>query len=182
MTQTALRPRTLKRGTLTKVCKLWINLPALASVPLFCLEVPVVPNLHSATGLTVYQGNTKAMTIYQGNTPKIQWVAWSCLHVGVRWMGYAPSVLDTLNFSSLKLFSCKRGLQNNRHCEFQSESISCRCSWWLHEQSGLPKQGFFIHAWHTIPGTACSMSSLARGGQTATAEDARRWALWREKF
>ena len=59
-----------------------------------CLEVPVVPNLHSATGLTVYQGNTKAMTIYQGNTPKIQWVAWSCLHVGVRWMGYAPSVLD----------------------------------------------------------------------------------------
>ena len=38
----------------------------------FCLEVPVVPNLHSATGLTVYQGNTKAMTIYQGNTPKIQ--------------------------------------------------------------------------------------------------------------
>ena len=78
------------------MCKLWINLPALASVPLLCLEVPVVPNLHGATGLTVYQGNTKAMTIYQGNTPKIQWVAWSCLHVGVRWMGYAPSVLDTL--------------------------------------------------------------------------------------
>ena len=77
------------------MCKLWINLPALASVPLFCLKVPVVPNLHSATGLTVYQGNTKAMTIYQGNTPKIQWVAWSCLHVGVRWMGYAPSVLET---------------------------------------------------------------------------------------
>ena len=78
------------------MCKLWINLPALASVPLFCLEVPFVPNLHSATGLTVYQGNTKAMTIYQGNTPKIQWVAWSCLHVGVRWMGYAPSVLDMI--------------------------------------------------------------------------------------
>ena len=77
------------------MCKLWINLPALASVPPFCLEVPVVPNLHSATGLTVYQGNTKAMTIYQGNTPKIQWVAWSCLHVGVRWMGYAPSVLES---------------------------------------------------------------------------------------
>ena len=79
------------------MCKLWINLPALASVPLFCLEVPVVPNLHGATGLTVYQGNTKAMTICQGNTPKIQWVARSCLHVGVRWMGYAPSVLDLLH-------------------------------------------------------------------------------------
>ena len=85
------------------MCKLWINLPALASVPLFCLEVPVVPNLHSATGLTVYQGNTKAMTIYQGNTPKIQWVAWSCLHVGVRWMGYAPSVLDQMCDEMLKI-------------------------------------------------------------------------------
>ena len=62
----------LKKGTLTKVCNLWINLPELGSAPLFCLEVPVVPNLHGATGLTVYQGNTKAMTIYQGNTPKIQ--------------------------------------------------------------------------------------------------------------